>query len=140
MILAVMNAIYANVYIEAWKSQDFNRVWTCELVILVQRSNQLSYEATDIGSWSFVGPKELVRSECEVIIWNISYIELRMWNQVSYDPCSYESINLCNCLYRSLKKSELQWSLNPWFRGTDVTLQPIELWSHWCWELVICGS
>ena len=33
---------------EAWKSQDFNGVWTRDLTILVRRSNQLSYEATDI--------------------------------------------------------------------------------------------
>ena len=52
MILAVMNAIYAI----AWKSQDFNRVWTRDLAIPVRRSNQLSYEATDVESWSFVGP------------------------------------------------------------------------------------
>ena len=36
-------------------------------------------------------------------IWNVSYIELRMWNQVSYDPRSNER-NLSNCVYRSLKK------------------------------------
>ena len=30
-------------------------------------------------------------------IWNVSYIELRMWNQVSHDPRSYE-LNLCNCV------------------------------------------
>ena len=47
MILAVMNAIYAIAYIEAWKSQDFNGVWTRDLAIPVRRSNQLSYEATD---------------------------------------------------------------------------------------------
>ena len=41
-------------------------------------------------------------------IWNISYIDLRMWNQVSYDPRSYER-NLCKCVYRSLKNSGLQW-------------------------------
>ena len=35
---------------EAWKIQDFNGVWTRNLTILVRRSNQLSYEATDIGS------------------------------------------------------------------------------------------
>ena len=58
MILTVMYAIYAIAYLEAWKSQDFNRVWTRDLPILVQRSNQLSYEATVIGSWSFVGPRE----------------------------------------------------------------------------------
>ena len=32
---------------EAWKSQDFNAVWTRDLAIPVRRSNQLSYEATD---------------------------------------------------------------------------------------------
>ena len=35
---------------EAWKSQDFNGVWTRDLVKPVRRSNQLSYEATDVGS------------------------------------------------------------------------------------------
>ena len=53
---------------EAWKSQDFNRVWTRDLAIPVQCSNQLSYEATDVGSWSFVSSNEPVRNECEVII------------------------------------------------------------------------
>ena len=37
---------------EAWKIQDFNGVWTCDLAIPVRRSNQLSYEATDVGSYS----------------------------------------------------------------------------------------
>ena len=37
--------------IEAWKSQDFNGAWTRDLAILVRRSNQVSYEATDIGGW-----------------------------------------------------------------------------------------
>ena len=48
--------------IEAWKSQDFNGVWTCDLAIRVRRSNQLSYEATDVGSWSFVSSNELVKN------------------------------------------------------------------------------
>ena len=51
---------------EAWKIQDFNGVWTRDLAIPVRRSNQLSYEATDVGSWSFVGSN--------VHIWSISYI------------------------------------------------------------------
>ena len=85
------------------KSQDLIGVWTCVPGTTVQCSNQLGYEATDIGSWSFVGRKEPVRNECEVIICNIWNIELRMWNQGSYDPRSYES-NLCNCVYRSLQK------------------------------------
>ena len=34
-----------------------------DLAIPVRRSNQLSYEATDIGSWSFVGSNVPVRNE-----------------------------------------------------------------------------
>ena len=37
---------------EAWKIQDFNGVWIRGPAIPVWRSNQLSYEATDVGSWS----------------------------------------------------------------------------------------
>ena len=33
------------------------------IAIPVRRSNQLSYEATDIGSWSFVGSNGPVRNE-----------------------------------------------------------------------------
>ena len=39
MILACMNAIYAIAYLEAWKSQDFNRVWTRDFAIVVRRPN-----------------------------------------------------------------------------------------------------
>ena len=67
MILAVMNAIYAIAYIEAWKIQVLDGVWTRGLAIPVRRTNQLSYEATDVGSSSFVGSNEPVRNECEVI-------------------------------------------------------------------------
>ena len=67
MILAVMKVIYAIAYIQAWKRQDLHRIWTRDLVIPVQCSNQPSYKATDVESWSFVGPKEPMRNECEVI-------------------------------------------------------------------------
>ena len=42
---------------EAWKKkiQDFNGAWTRDLAIPVRRSNQLSYEATDVGSRSILG-------------------------------------------------------------------------------------
>ena len=43
--------------IEVWKSH-FNGVWTRDLAIPVRRSNQLSYEATDVGSWSCVSSNE----------------------------------------------------------------------------------
>ena len=62
MILAVVNAIL-QLRKEDWKIQDFNGVWTRDLAIPVRRSNQLSYEATDDGSWSFVGSNVLVRNE-----------------------------------------------------------------------------
>ena len=67
MIIAVMNAIYAIACIEARKIQDFNGVWTRNLVIPVRCSNQLSHEANEVGSWSFVDSNEPVRSECEVL-------------------------------------------------------------------------
>ena len=35
--------------------------------IPVRRFNQLSYEATDVGNWSFVGSNEFVRNECEMM-------------------------------------------------------------------------
>ena len=38
-----------------------------DLAIPVRRSNQLSYEATDVGNWSFVSSNEPVKNGCEVI-------------------------------------------------------------------------
>ena len=114
-------------------SQDFNRFWTRDLVILVRCSNQLSYDATDSGSWLFVAPKEPVRNDCSRHIWNISYIELQMWNQISYDPLSYEG-NSCNWVYRSLKKLGLQRGLNPWRRYTSVRL------TKWCMKPLMLGA
>ena len=68
---------------EAWKIQDFNGVWTRDLAITVRRSNQLSYEAIDVGSWSFVGSNGPVRNE-SMMKWYMKWItyELRIWNQV----------------------------------------------------------
>ena len=36
------------------KIRDFNGIWTHDLAVLVWCSNQLSYEVTDIGSWSIM--------------------------------------------------------------------------------------
>ena len=58
---------------EAWKFQDFDAVWTRALAIPVWRSNQLSYEATDIGSWSFVGSHVPVRNE-STMKWYMKWI------------------------------------------------------------------
>ena len=53
--------------IDAWKSQDFNGIGTRDLAIPVRRSNQLSNEATDDESWSFVSSNEPVKNDYEVI-------------------------------------------------------------------------
>ena len=47
MILAV---IYAIAYIDAWKIQDFNAVWTHDMAMPLHHSNQLSFEATEGGA------------------------------------------------------------------------------------------
>ena len=54
MILAVVHTIYA-ITQEDWnKIQDINGIWTRDLAIPVRCSHQLSYEATDVGSWSII--------------------------------------------------------------------------------------
>ena len=65
--------------IEAWKSQDFNGIWTRDLAIPVRRSNQLIYEATDVGSWSFVSSNEPVKNGCELIY--------DLWSDISLHMC-----------------------------------------------------
>ena len=58
---------------EASKIQGFNRVWTRDLAIPVRRSNQLSYEVTNIGSWSFMSSNGPVRNE-SMVKWYIKWI------------------------------------------------------------------
>ena len=86
MILAVMKGIYAIAYAEAWQSQDFNRVWTCDLAIPVCHSNQLSYEATD---WlaKYVFFKERCR------IWNNLSHEFRQMSNLkaAFTICSFRN-------------------------------------------------
>ena len=56
---------------------------------------------------------------CEVIYENVSYIELRILNQVSHDRRSFER-NLGNCKQKP-ENSGLQRGLNPWPRETGAT-------------------
>ena len=76
---------------EAWKIQDFNGAWTRDFAIPVRRSNQLSYEATDVGSWSFPWGMNQRWND----IWNGSYMNCGYEIKWSYDPRSYER-NFCN--------------------------------------------
>ena len=85
MILAVTNAIWASsqVHREAWKIQDFKGVWTRNLAMPVRRSNQLSYEATDVGSWPPVGSYVPVMNEyMNEMMYEMNHIKLRIWNLV----------------------------------------------------------
>ena len=78
--------------IGAWKSQDFNGVWTRDLAIPVRRSkNQLSYEATDVGSRSFVISNEPVKNGCEVI---------------------YEMFHILNCGFEIIFQASIRNCLN----------------------------
>ena len=45
--------------------QDFNGIWTGDVAIPVRCSNQLSYEATDVGSWSLLSSQLPVISNYE---------------------------------------------------------------------------
>ena len=90
---------------EAWKIQDFNRVWTRGLAIQVGRPNQLSYEATDVGSWSFVGSNGPERNESTMkwYIWSESYMTWGYEIKWSYDLRSYGR-NVCNCVVEKPEK------------------------------------
>ena len=59
MVLTVTNAIFAIAH-GSLKNSGLNGVWTRDLAIPVRRSNQLSCEATDVGSWSIV--KQMLHS------------------------------------------------------------------------------
>ena len=77
---------------EAWKIHDFNGVWTRDLTIPVRRSNQLSYEATDVGSRSFVGSNVPVRNE-STMKWSMKWI-IYQWT-AGFKPCwSHEFFRL----------------------------------------------
>ena len=63
---------------EAWQIQDFNGVRTRDLAIPVRRSNQVSYEATDVRNWSFLVSNEPMRKE-----WMMkSYMKYDIWGLI----------------------------------------------------------
>ena len=89
---------------EAWKIQDFNGVWTRELAIPVRRSNQLSYEATDVGSRPPVGSSNgpWGMNQWWNGIWNESYMNCGCKIKWGYDLRSYER-NFYNCVEKPEK-------------------------------------
>ena len=57
------------------KIQDFNGIWTRYLAIPVRCSDQLSYEATDVGSRPIMCSNLPVKEmKCDKCIWNKSYM------------------------------------------------------------------
>ena len=100
---------FKQLHIEAWKSQDFNGVWTRDLTIPVRRSNQLSYEANDVGSWSFVYSNEPVKNGCEVIYmkcfiyWTADLKPLKSWLFQAFIR------NCLNCIHNCDDQSSLDF-------------------------------
>ena len=65
IILAVMNAICASIaYIKAWKSQDFNGVWTRGFTIPVWCFNQLTMGSGRVNE-SMMKLNQISFSNCE---------------------------------------------------------------------------
>ena len=56
------------------KIQDLNGVWTRDLAIPVRCSNQLSYEATDVGSWSIMSSYVPVKEMNVIAVYEINHI------------------------------------------------------------------
>ena len=107
---------------EAWKFQDFNGIWTRDLSIPVRRSKQLSYEATDVRGWSFVGSNVPERNE-STMKWYMNWIiyELRIWNQVKLRSSQLWR-HFLQLGKEAWKFSGLQRVLNTWPRDTGATL------------------
>ena len=58
-------------------------------------------------TWAFLSTKTTIIIMWSDI-WNVSYIELRIWNQVSHDHRSYER-NLSNCVEKPEKVRTSTW-------------------------------
>ena len=86
---------------EAWKKiQDFNGVWTRDLAVPVRRSNQLSYEATDVGSRSIVGSYVPVKVKNESDVYEINH--MNCGNETAMKPkwkvLNFFQASLRNCI------------------------------------------
>ena len=104
------------------KIQDFNGIWTHDLTIPVRCSNRLSYEATDVGSWSIMCSYVLVKEMNVIDYMKQTILELQKWNQMKIEPHSCER-SLCNYVISVKKNSGLKWDLNPWPRNLILDIQ-----------------
>ena len=79
MILTVVNAIFANCVKKPEKFRTSTGFWTCDLAISVRRSNQLNYEATDVGM--VICGFQCSHEQWTTMKWYMKWItyELRIW-------------------------------------------------------------
>ena len=70
-------------------------------------------------------------------MWNGSYMNYGYEIKWSYDSRIYKS-NFCNCVKKP-EKFRTSTGFEPVTSRYRCEALPTELWSHWCWELVICG-
>ena len=80
--------------------QNFNRIWTHDLAIPVRCSNQLSYEATDVGSLSIM----------------CSYVPVKEMNVIDV----YE----INHMRTAEMKSNEEWSSQLWVKFVQLHNKP----------------
>ena len=100
---------------DAWKEiKDFNGVWTRELAIPVRCSNQLSYEATDVGSSSIV----VSHVPLKVKVFPLkSWIFFRLLYSIAYncvqnceDQSSFDNISCCSkVMYNIFSNNFFLW-------------------------------
>ena len=133
---------------EAWKIQDFNGVWTRDLVITGVMLYQLSYEATDVGSRSIVGSYVPVKEMSVNDIWNKSYIncgnEMKMkkwssqWMQfmhcINYIHCEdhEEMIIAVNAIYAIASTTTITSSFSFHFHSSYV------IYFIYHWQSLFC--
>ena len=143
----IWNESYMNCGYEIKSSYDLcsyeRNSCNCVVAIPERRSNQLSYEATDVGSWSFVASNGPVRNKSMMkwYIWNESYMNCGYEIKWSYDLRSYER-NFCNCEEKSEKFRTLTGfePVTSRFRCDALTnwaMKPMTLGAGHLWVLMV---
>ena len=112
-------------HITNWMFGTWNKC-TRYLVIPMRRSNQLSYEATDAGSWSFVGLNVPVRNETnDEMIYEIDHI----WNMIKVLITEFTHQLRFSCVFYSflvflyLTGIINFWTVLAWMRKSGLFLK-----------------
>ena len=84
MILAVLKTFFSNCVEKPEKVKTLTGFEPRDLAIPVRRSKQLSYEATDVGSRSFVGPSIPVMNERTIETIERQWLLRKLFSQEPY--------------------------------------------------------